>query len=126
MDTIIHTDPHDHKEHEAVHTKKAIFHVHQVIWYILGIIEVILVFRFVLKLLGANPLSGFVNFVYTISRPFAAPFYGIFRLDVSGQSIFEWTTLVAMAVYALVAWGLVKLILLAWPVSEEEVEHEIV
>jgi hypothetical protein len=125
MDTIIHSEPHGTNEHQAAQTKKAIFHVHQIIWYILGIIEVLLALRFILKLTGANPFSGFVDFIYTASRPLAAPFYGIFNVDVAGQSVFEWTTLIAMLVYALVAWGLVKLILLIRPVSEEEAEHEV-
>lgn len=84
------------------------------VWYVAGFIEVILLFRFVLKLFGANPAAGFVNFVYSLSGFFTAPFSGIFSSpttegDVT-TAIFEWSTLVAMAVYAIVAWGIVKLV----------------
>src|SRR5688572_33376711 len=48
------------------------------IFYIVGVIEVILIFRFMLKILGANPGSGFVSFIYNISSPFEMPFRGIF------------------------------------------------
>src|SRR6478609_2357189 len=49
-----------------------------VVWYILGVIEILLAFRFVLKLLGANPNSGFVDFVYSVSGVLTAPFDTIF------------------------------------------------
>lgn len=85
-----------------------------VVWYILGVIEVLLAFRFVLKLLGANPESGFVDFIYNVSGVLTAPFDNIFGVasTKSGeiQSVFEPSILVAMAVYALIAWGIVKLI----------------
>ncbi len=83
------------------------------IWLVLGIVEVLLVFRFVLKLLGANPNSGFVNFVYSVSGPLAAPFRGIFSTPTAQgnitTSVFEISTVVAIIVYAIIAWGIVKL-----------------
>lgn len=89
-------------------TTKPLFRATQVVWYILGIIEVLLAFRFLLKLFAANPEAGFTNFIYSASYPFAAPFLGVFsqaRIESTG-SVFEWTTLLAMAVFWLVAWGL--------------------
>ena len=59
------------KEYQA---KKAIFRSYQVIWYLLGVIEVLLGFRVLLKLLGANVQSGFTSFIYSVSSPFALPF----------------------------------------------------
>jgi hypothetical protein len=85
-----------------------------VVWYIFGFIEILLAFRFVLKLLGANPNNGFVDLVYTVTGILTAPFDSIFGVKsaTSGdiQSVFEPSILVAMLVYALVAWGIVKLI----------------
>ena len=88
--------------------------VTNIVWYILGIIEILIAFRFVLKLFGANPSSGFVNFIYNITNILTAPFdniFGVARTD-SGevQSVFEPSILVAAAVYALIFWGIVKLI----------------
>lgn len=84
-----------------------------VVWYVVGFIEVLLVFRFVLKLLGANPASGFVDFIYAVSGVLTAPFDNIFGVTSSTtgtvQSVFEPSILVAMAVYALIGWGIVKL-----------------
>jgi len=85
-----------------------------VVWYILGVIEILLAFKFVLKLLSASPSSGFVDFIYTVTGILTAPFDSIFGVTTttSGdvRSVFEPSILVAIAVYALVAWGIVKLI----------------
>ena len=84
------------------------------VYYIFGILEVLLAFRFFLKLFGANPSSGFVDFVYNVSAIFVAPFAGIFNTSTADgdvvTSVFEPATLVALAVYALLAWGIVTLI----------------
>jgi len=88
----------------------------RVIWYIAGVLLVLLAFRFVLALLGANPNNGFANFIYSVSHPFVAPFFGLFGYNLRyGVSRFETFTLVAMAVYAIIAWGLAKLVTLNQP-----------
>lgn len=88
----------------------------RVIWYIAGILLVILAIRFVLVLLGANPYNGFASFIYGISHPFVAPFFGLFGYRLKyGVSRFETFTLVAMAIYALIAYGLVKLVTITKP-----------
>ena len=119
------TDPPVLTEHpQSIYTKKkAIFRSYQVIWYILGVIEVLLAFRIILKMLGANPLSGFVSLVYTLSAPFASPFLTMFRINVVNNSVFEWSTIVAMLVYALLAYGIVQLFQLIKPTTPEEVEQ---
>ena len=85
-----------------------------IVWYVLGIVEVFIGFRFVLKLLGANPSSGFVDFIYSITGILTAPFDNIFGVasTTTGtvRSVFEPSILVAAAVYALVGWGIVKLL----------------
>jgi hypothetical protein len=106
----------------AYQTKKAIFRAYQVVWYILGLIEVILAFRVLLRFIGANPNSGFVALIYGISAPFALPFRGIVRASSAGTSVLEWTTLIAMLVYVIIAWGIVKLFQFAKPADPVEVE----
>lgn len=99
---------------------KPLYRGTQVIWYALGLLEVILAFRFVLKLLGANPAAGFTAFIYGISYPFAAPFISVFKTVYVQGSVFEWTSLLAMAVYALVAWGIIKMFVMGKSVSTPE------
>lgn len=82
----------------------------RIVWTVLGILEVFLALRFVLKLIGANPASGFAVFIYGLSGLFTAPFTGLVSTWVSGQTVLEVTTLIAMAVYALLFWGVVRLI----------------
>lgn len=106
-------------------TKKVIFRAHQIVWYILGIIEILLAFRFILKLAGANPESGFVSFIYSASNIFAQPFYSIFHVTVTYKSVFEWSTLVAMFVYLVIAYGVVKFIQLVNPTTPDKVKETI-
>lgn len=84
-----------------------------IVYYILGVIEVFLALRFGMKLLGANPDSPFVDFIYGVSGIFVAPFNGIFSSatgdGVETTSVFEPATLIAGLVYWLIAWGIVKL-----------------
>jgi len=83
----------------------------RIVSYLLGVLEVILAFRFVLALLGANRGSGFGQFVFGLSYPFVQPFFGLFGYTPQyGSSHLELYTLVAMAVYAIVAWGIIALI----------------
>lgn len=85
-----------------------------IVWYIVGFILILLAFRFVMKLLGANPDSGFVNLIYAVTNVLTAPFDNIFGVTraTAGEvrSVFEPSILVAGAVYALIGWGIVKLI----------------
>ena len=84
----------------------------RVIWFVAGVIVTALLLRFVFLLLGANPLNGFVDFIYDFTGPFVAPFRGIFGTTIatSGQHILEWATLVAIAVYSIAAALIVQLI----------------
>ena len=85
-----------------------------IIYYIFGFLEILLAFRMILKIVGANSSSSFVRGIYTIAGILTLPFEGIFRRGFVSNSqttsIFEPATLVAMIIYPLLAWGIVKLI----------------
>ncbi len=87
----------------------------RVVYYVFGVIEVIIGARFVLLLFGANPEAGFVSFIYSLSGIFMAPFNAVFKTQTAGGATFEWSALLAMAVYALIGWGIVKLIYVVTP-----------
>lgn len=110
------------KTYEA---KKAIFRSYQVIWYIVGVVEVLLAFRSILKLLGANQTSGFTSGVYALSDPFALPFSGILRVSAGSGMVLEWSTFIAMAVYLILAYGIVMLLQLVKPTTLQEVEQTV-
>ncbi len=100
---------------------KPLYRGTQIVWYILGVIEVLLPFRLVLKFLGANPEAGFSSFIYGVTYIFATPFLSVFRSSVITQgSVFEWTTVLAMFVYWVIAMGIIKLLLMGKSVSTPE------
>lgn len=84
-----------------------------IVYAIGGFIETLIGLRFVFQLLGANPASAFVVWVYDWSTPFVAPFAGIFGVNptitgpgVVTTSVFDWTALVALVIIGLI-FGLV-------------------
>ncbi len=79
------------------------------IWLLFGVLDVLLVFRFALKLIGANPENSFANFIYSLSDLFLKPFAGILESPTSDDMILDVPVLIAIIVYSLVAWVLVRL-----------------
>lgn len=85
----------------------------RIIYFVFGVIIAFIVLRFVFLLLGANQANEFVNFIYTVSGAFVAPFYGIFNITPRfGVSVFDISSIVAIIVYALIAWALASLVTL--------------
>jgi uncharacterized protein YggT (Ycf19 family) len=82
----------------------------QVVWWIVGFIDTLIAIRFVLKLFGANTTAAFVRFMYDLTWPLVAPFHGIFNTAQQGRSILEPESLVAIAIYSLIGWGIVSMI----------------
>jgi len=99
---------------------KPLYRGTQIVWYILGLVEILLAFRFALKLLGANSGAGFTNFIYGVTYVFAAPFLNVFRVTQVSGSVLEWTTILAMFIYWVIAVGVIKLFLIGKTVSTPE------
>jgi hypothetical protein len=87
----------------------AAFRVIQLVYLIFGLIEGLIAIRFVLKALGANSAAGFAEFIYGITNPLVAPFFGLFGNPSSQGSVLEVHSIVALVVYALLAWLIVRL-----------------
>ena len=85
-----------------------------IIYFFFGIIEILLAFRLILKLMGASISSGFVGVIYGLFGIFTVPFEGIFSKGytegLETTSVLEPATLVALIVYVILAWGIVKII----------------
>jgi hypothetical protein len=111
--------------HSVVNPIRLRFRGSQIVWYLLGLIEVILMIRFLLEFMGANQFAGFTQFIQAISFPFAAPFINVIDSSQVGQNVFNWSLLLAALVYALVAWGLVKLFVMSKPVSDQEADSRL-
>jgi YggT family protein len=94
----------------AAERRQWVFQVTRIAYPILGILVILLGLRFALHLIGANADSGFATFIYGIPGVFVAPFTGLIGTPVSGGMTFEINTLIAMAVYALLCWVIVRVI----------------
>jgi hypothetical protein len=88
--------------------------IEYVVYFLFGLLETLLAFRLVLKMMGASTASGFVRSIYGITGIFIYPFEGIFSRGfapgLETTAVFEPSTFVALIVYAVIAWGLVWLI----------------
>jgi hypothetical protein len=104
---------------------KTLYRGTQVVWYLLYLIEVLLLFRFFLKFTEANPGAGFTNFIYDYSQPLVSPFLNVFRISSSDNRVLEWPTLLAMLFYWMVAYAIIKLIMMGKPVSNEEAREKL-
>ncbi|MBI4948206.1 YggT family protein [Candidatus Berkelbacteria bacterium] len=91
------------------------------IWYLVGIIDLLLVLDIVFKLFGAKSV-GFASFLYSITNFFAAPFRGIFPNPKIEGAYFDTAAFVAIIVYILVGWIVARLIDLATrPASSKKI-----
>jgi uncharacterized membrane protein len=94
----------------AAERRMGLFQVNRIMWSLLAFLEILLAFRFVLRLITANPDSGFSVFIYGITGMFVGPFNGLIATPKSGGITLEVTTLIAMAVYALIFLGIMYVI----------------
>lgn len=81
----------------------------QAAWLLAGVVDALLIIRF-LFILGASTQASFVTFIYDLTQVFVAPFHGIFNTATSGHNVFEPESLVAIAIYSLIGWGLASLV----------------
>lgn len=101
-------------------TTKPIYRGTQIIGYVVGLVDVLLIARFLLKFFGANSAASFTAFIYRITGFLVAPFVRVFPQSHLEGAVFEWTTLLAIVVYGLIGYGIIKLFLIGRPISRGE------
>jgi hypothetical protein len=118
-------------EHPDAGLRLAVSRVAQLIWLLFGVLEALIGLRIVLKLIAANPANPFANLVYTFTDLFLWPFAGLTVTPSAQGMVLEIPAIIAMFVYALMGWVLVKLVWLLFyhptttrTVRTEEHEHE--
>ena len=89
------------------------FRLAATVWFVAAVIDILIAFDFVFKLLGADRMSAFVNFIYQLSSVFTSPFHGIWPAQASGASFLDPADLVAIVVYAVIAWLLITFVKIA-------------
>jgi uncharacterized protein YggT (Ycf19 family) len=75
-----------------------------------GILNGLILLRFMLKLMAANPVNPFANFVYTITAPFLWIFEGLTATPSFQGIVLELHSLIAVAVYSGLAWVIIRLL----------------
>lgn len=87
----------------------AINKINYVIYVLVGIINLLIVLRFVFFLLGANP-TGFVRFIYNLTDVFVLPFRGVFDEAQVGESYFDTASLLAIAMWSVLAFIMIMIV----------------
>ena len=116
-------DEHDHERHEDhppreehIKTERrenlAARKSARTVWIISGIIEALLGFRILLKLVAANPSSPFTQLIYGMTSPLVYPFRNLVANPSIGNGVLEFTSIIAILVYVFLTWVLIELALL--------------
>jgi uncharacterized membrane protein len=96
---------------EGAERQNNIARVNQLIWLLFGIIIGLIAIRIVLRLIVANSGATFAQFIYSITDVFLAPFFGLTATPTTTTGVaFEISSVIAIVVYALVAWVITLLI----------------
>src|ERR1700680_834935 len=85
----------------------------ELVWLIAGIVIAFLALDFIFHATGANDV-GFAAFVFSVGKALAAPFIGIFNTTYAAHgNLVVWADVLAMAIYALAAAVVVKVVTMA-------------
>lgn len=86
-----------------------------IIYYLAGALEILLLLRFILRIAGANPDNAFARVIYGLSNIFVAPFATLFQTPaLDPDQAFDINALIALVVYALLAWLVARLVWIIW------------
>ena len=105
---------HVHEEHVVENVnleyRESVYKVSQIIWLLFGGLEALIGIRVILMLIGANPANGFTAFVYQLTQLFLWPFQNLIANPTFQNMTLEVTSIIAMIVYALLGWLIVRMI----------------
>lgn len=99
-------------ENKGAEKRLFIYRVNQFIWLLFGVLEGLIGFRILFRLIDANPANPFAHFIYQLTGLFVKPFSTLVVNPASSGMVLEITSLVAMLVYGLLAWVIVALVCL--------------
>jgi len=98
-------------QHEAGREQRvATFKVTQMIWLLLGVLEAAIGLRVLFKLIAVNPANSFATLLYNLTGLFVAPFESLVGAPAVGGMVLEISSILAMIVYFLIAWGLERIV----------------
>ena len=98
-------------EHESGQGQRvATFKATQIIWLLLGLLEASIALRVVFKLIAVNAANPFAKLLYNVTHLFVAPFKSLVGNPASGGMVLEISSIIAMLVYLLIAWGIERIV----------------
>ncbi len=90
--------------------RQGLYQLSALIGFLFGVLEGLIGIRILLRLIAANPANPFARLIYDITAIFLAPFFGLTATPAAGGSALEISSMIAMVVYALLAWAIIRLI----------------
>ena len=103
---VVRTTQHEEGREQRIAT----FKVTQLIWLFLGLLEVLIALRVVFKLIAVNADNLFASLLYFVSGIFVAPFASLADAPAVGGMVLEISSIIAMFVYLLIAWGFERIV----------------
>jgi hypothetical protein len=98
-------------EHEQGREQRvATFKATQMIWLLLGLLEAVIALRVVFKLIAVNAANPFATLLYNVTNLFVAPFASLTSAPSAGGMVLEISSIIAMIVYLLIAWGIERIV----------------
>lgn len=95
----------------AANQNSSVARIVNIMFFVVGVLELLLAVRVILHLLSANPGNSFASFIDSLSYPFVALFANLLQNPIIGTTgVLEITTMIAMFVWAIAAWLLGRLI----------------
>jgi uncharacterized protein YggT (Ycf19 family) len=82
----------------------------RVVFYLTDVIEILLGVRFIMKALGANAGNIFTGTLYGITDRLLYPFRNAFPPGAAGGYVIEWSALLGMLAYLVLALLIVRLL----------------
>jgi uncharacterized protein YggT (Ycf19 family) len=112
------------RQKKAMTVRFAIGKFNDYLLWFLTVLETVLAIRFLLQLIGADPNNPFAGFLYALTSIPLLPFQGIVKspsIHPPNQA-FEFSTLIAIAIYYLIFYALRRFIRLLVSSPEDPVE----
>jgi len=98
----------------AANQNSALARIVNIVYFLFGALELLLAVRVLLHLIGANAENGFASFINGLSAPFVVVFANLVHNPVlSTTAVLEITTIIAIIVYAILAWLVGRMVWLA-------------
>ena len=120
MDTDLDVESAEVRQEEARTIRYAIGKLNDFLQWFTVVLEVTLIIRFLLRLIGAYPGNLFAGFIYALTNILLFPFFGIVGSPkLQGDQALEWPTVIAVIVYWLLFWAIRRFLLILISSPEE-------